>query len=108
MLIPGGLEMGVYPADFWLEQIGALEAVTRGCIERYPAPPAGYQLRAWAFCNERLGSWLLLRHFRGPGKRRAVRDRLQALQPSHWSRRYIGRLNLITEPGQPDYVPGTT
>jgi len=106
--IPGGLEMGVYPVDFWLPSIGAVEAVVRHCIEHHPVERDGYQARAWAFCAERLGSYLLLRHFRGPQRRRPAFDRLKRRLPSHWSRRYAGHLNLITESGQADYVAGST
>ncbi len=106
--IPGGLEMGVYPADFWLPNIGAVEAVVRRCIEHHPVERDGYQARAWAFCAERLGSYLLLRQFRGPQRRRRGLERLRRMLPSHWSRRYAGRLNLITESGQADYVAGST
>ena len=106
--IPGGLEVGVYPVDFWLPASGAVEAVVRECIQRHPVAPEGYQRRAWAFCAERLGSYLLLRHFRGPGRRRAWVEVLQRRMPGHWSRRFAGRLNLINEEGQADYVAGGT
>jgi hypothetical protein len=106
--IPGGLEMGVYPVDFWRPAMGAVEAVVRACITRHPVEPEGYQARAWAFCAERLGSYLLVRHLRGPGRRREALDRLRHRLPSHWSQRYCGRLNLITEEGQADYVAGGT
>lgn len=105
-LIPGGIELGVFPVDFWLPNISAVEAVVRACIERYPASLDGYQARAWAFCAERLGSYLLLRHFRN-GRRPAL-DRLGRAAPSHWSRRFVGRLNLITEEDRPDYAVGGT
>jgi hypothetical protein len=105
-LIPGGIELGVFPVDFWLPNVTAVEAVVRACIERYPVAVDGYQARAWAFCAERLGSYLLLRHFRN-GRRRSV-DRLGRMAPSHWSRRFVGRLNLITEEGRADYAVGGT
>jgi hypothetical protein len=107
-LIPGGLELGVYPVDFWLPNMGAVEAVVRACAETYAIEREGYQARAWAFCAERLGSYLLLRHFRGADWRRGPFDWLLRKQPSHWFNRYVGRLNLITDERRADYVLGTT
>lgn len=104
-LIPGGLELGVFPVDFWLPAIGNVEAVVRACIERHPVA-GGYQARAWAFCAERLGSYLLLRHFRG-GRGNGL-ERWRRLLPAHWSRRYVGRLNMIAQADEADYAPGAT
>ena len=105
--VPGGLELGVYPARFWLREVEALEAVVRRCIERHPAPPEGPQRRAWSFCCERLGSYLLLRHFRGGGPARTGRralERFARWRRSHWSHRHAGHLTLVTETGGGDYV----
>ena len=55
MFMVGGVELGVFPADFWLPTVTAIESVVRECIRRYQPAPEGYQLRAWAFCTERLG-----------------------------------------------------
>jgi hypothetical protein len=107
LFVPGGIELGVYPADFWLRSVEAVEAVVRACVERYPAAPLGPQARAWSYCTERLGSWLLLRHLGATGTRRHGLSRLQSLRPSHWSRRFVGQLNLVTEQGRARYVPGT-
>lgn len=105
-LIPGGIELGWFPAAFWLSNTTAIENVLRACIRRYPVERSGYQVRAWAFCAERLGSFLLLRHFRAqPGQ--AVGDgKFERLLPSHWSRRFVGRLNIVTDAGPANYVPG--
>jgi hypothetical protein len=111
-MIPGGLELGVFPVDFWLPAITAVESVVRACITRDPIDSAGYQSRAWAFCAERLGSHLVLRHFRAipgaGGGRSAWRtvERLKRLRPSHWQRRFVGRLNVIADAA--DYAPGST
>ena len=106
--VPGGLELGVYPAPFWLREVAALEAVVRRCIERHPAPPEGPQRRAWSFCCERLGSYLLLRHFRGgggaAGRGPRALERFAHWRRTHWSRRHAGHLTLVTEPGHGDYV----
>lgn len=63
-LVTGGVELGVYPAPFWIDAVTAIENVTRACVRRYPQAREGYNARAWAFCSERLGSYLLLRHLR--------------------------------------------
>lgn len=101
--IPGGLELGVFPAPFWLRSIAAVEAVVRACIQRYPLAREGYQVRAWSFCAERLGSWMLLREFRA-GRRAGA---LEGLQRWRWSRRFCGQLNLVIEDDAARYVIGT-
>jgi hypothetical protein len=106
-MIPGGLEMGVYPAAFWLEQIAGVEAVVRRCIERHPVSQDGYQARAWAFCAERLGSWLLLRHLRRGRTRSRRVEALLRRWPNHWTHGPFGRLNLVADEANPDYVLGS-
>jgi hypothetical protein len=91
VIVPGGIELGVYPAPFWLRGIEQLENVVRACVERYPERRDGYQLRAWSFCAERLGSWLLLKEFRGGSRR------FERWQRRRWTKRYAGQLNLIVE-----------
>lgn len=104
-LLPGGIELGVFPAAFWIENVTAIESVVRVCVRRIPLARSGYDARAWAFCAERLGSYLVLRHLRGlPGFEWSVRS-WRAASPRHWSRRFVGRLNLITDAD--DYVIGT-
>ena len=61
-LLPGGIELGVFPAAFWIENVTAIEDVVRVCVRRFPISRQGYDGRAWAFCVERLGSYLVLRH----------------------------------------------
>jgi hypothetical protein len=105
--IPGGIELGVFPAPFWLRGIASLEAVVRECVRTHPAVRSGYQARSWAFCTERLGSYLLLRHFGAVGSRRLRLRRIARLFPPHWVRRAAGQLNLITQQDTNRYVPGT-
>lgn len=88
----GGIEMGVFPAEFWLRAVGQIEAVTWYCVRHYDTRREGYQTRAWAFCAERLGSYLLLRE---------LRQRYG--DPQYM--RFFGQLNLITRGDQLKYVP---
>ncbi|MBB5390102.1 MULTISPECIES: hypothetical protein [unclassified Herbaspirillum] len=88
----GGVELGVFPAQFWLQAIGQIEAVTWYCVQRYDTRREGYQARAWAFCAERLGSYLLLRELRA-----------RYGEPAY--QRFFGQLNLITKGDQKQYVP---
>lgn len=108
VFIPGGIELGVFPADFWLRSIGAVEGVLRACIARYPVAHDGYQARAWSFCAERLGSHLLLKEFRAACARTALARRLHWLSQREWQKRFTGRLNTITEDeGARNYAGGT-
>ena len=92
---PGGIELGFFPAAFWIRSITALEAVVRACVQRFPARREGTQARVWSFCMERLGSDMLIRELRG------------SQDSEHWTQRHRGCLNLITEDDSVDYVPGT-
>jgi hypothetical protein len=93
-LVPGGIELGVYPTEFWMRTMSEIESVVRACLERHPAVRDGYQARAWAFCAERLGSYLLLRHLR------------RAHGHTGWQAAFVGQLNLIGEAHAAEYVPG--
>src|SRR5262249_45346908 len=93
LFFPGGVELGFFPADFWLRSITALETVVRACVYRYPTRREGMQGRIWSFCMERLGSYLLIQHLR------------QHHGSDEWTR-FTGHLNLVTEDGSLDYVPG--
>lgn len=88
----GGVELGVFPADFWLKSIADIEAVAWACVQRYQVKREGYQSRAWAFCAERLGSYLLLRY-------------LRAICGGDNFEQFMGQLNLITQGDQTLYVP---
>ncbi|MFJ9532064.1 hypothetical protein [Herbaspirillum sp. NPDC101396] len=88
----GGVELGVFPAAFWLKSIADIEAVAWACVQRYQVKREGYQSRAWAFCAERLGSYLLLRY-------------LRSICGGDNFEQYMGQLNLITRGDQTLYVP---
>jgi hypothetical protein len=105
LMLPGGIELGVFPADFWLSHVTAIENVVRACVQRCNVVREGYDARAWAFCVERLGSYLVLRQLRSlPGVELRL-FRLRWAGPNHWSRRFGGRLNLLTDDAD-DYVIG--
>ena len=93
IFFPGGIELGVFPVDFWIPAVTAMEKVARACVERFAAREAP-QNRAWAFCIERLGSWMLLEYLR------------TEVWGNDWSL-IGGHLNLITEDETKTYVPGT-
>ncbi|MBP8285360.1 MAG: hypothetical protein KAX57_00820 [Rhodoferax sp.] len=61
MMIPGGVEFGIYPVAIFLDVVEKLEKI---CLEfaknNLPSSLDRYQRRALAFCNERMGSYLLL------------------------------------------------
>lgn len=105
MFVPGGIELGVFPAAFWRESMAAIESVIAACVLRYPVHRDSYQRRVWSFCAERLGSHLLLRHFGSLGSSGWTRWRWR--RRGHWSRALAGRLNLVTEDGQARYTIGT-
>lgn len=96
IFFPGGIELGVLPAQFWIRHISAIESVVRRCIELQPTTREGTQARVWAFCAERLGSYYLLRE-------------LRAISPpdGDWLSPHCGQLNLLVQDGEPGYVPGT-
>ena len=105
LMLPGGIELGVFPADFWVRSVTAIENVVRACVQRFDVVREGYDARAWAFCAERLGSYLVLRQLRTlPGVELRL-FRLRWAGPTHWSRRFGGRLNLLTDDAA-DYVIG--
>jgi hypothetical protein len=95
IFFPGGIELGVMPADFWIKHISAIESVVRACIEQHPIRRADAQARVWAFCAERLGSYFLLKQLRA-----------QTQQGVDWLSTHTGQLNLVVEAGVQDYVPG--
>jgi hypothetical protein len=62
MLIPGGIELGSFPASVWLPIVQQLSIVNlEFCRSHVPASLDKYQRRAIAFCSERLGSYLLIK-----------------------------------------------
>ncbi len=63
--VTGGVELGIYPREWLVRVISALEAVGRNFLNRCGDRIRGYdryQVRAIGFLSERLGSYLLLRH----------------------------------------------
>lgn len=93
VIVPGGVELGVYPAPFWLDSTEKIERVVRACVLRHATVRDGYQARLWSFCAERLGSWLLLKRFRAD----VGGNGIEWIARRRWSARYAGQLNLVTE-----------
>ncbi|MCX8956290.1 hypothetical protein [Erwinia psidii] len=62
-LIIGGIELGTYPVSWWQSAFGRLQSVSLMFIEKFTPfnQTDPYQKRAVAFCQERLGSYLLLK-----------------------------------------------
>ena len=59
-IIPGGIEVGTFPINIFLAITEQLEAVCLRFLEHHrPVKLDAYHRRALAFCNERLGSYLL-------------------------------------------------
>jgi hypothetical protein len=84
IFIGGGVELGVFPAEFWVSTVGALEGVAWACVHRYhDTRRAGPQSRLWGYCLERLGSYLLLRYLRARHG------------PVAWIDAYCGFLNRV-------------
>lgn len=62
-LIPGGIELGTFPADVYVDIISKLRQVCERFLQTHrPVSTDPYQRRALSFCNERLGSYLLVNH----------------------------------------------
>ena len=96
MIVPGGVELGVYPASFWLASTESIERVVRACVARHATARDGYQARLWSFCSERLGSWLLLKRLRAEVASEAGSG-IEWIGRRRWSKRFCGQLNLVTE-----------
>lgn len=112
IFFPGGIELGIFPADFWIRSITAMEDVVRACVNRYPTRREPAQARLWSFCMERLGSYLLMKQLRleYPGENWMVKLlRHLHLMPmeENWIAKHRGHMNLITEDESLRYVPGT-
>lgn len=62
-LIIGGIELGTYPVAWWQAAFGNLQAVSLMFVKNFKPFDQNdpYQKRAVAFCQERLGSYLLLK-----------------------------------------------
>ena len=107
VIVPGGVELGVYPAPFWLESTAKVQRVVRACIARHAIVRDGYQARLWSFCAERLGSYLLLKRFRADVSE-SVGSRIDWLSRLRWVHRYSGQLNLVVaDESHAGYAGGT-
>lgn len=106
VLVPGGVELGVYPAAFWLDAIDRIERVVRACVTAQPRRREGYQARAWSFCAERLGSWLLLKRLRADAAGGPLSRHWERWNRRVWTRRCAGQLNLIVDDGHAGYRGG--
>jgi hypothetical protein len=96
VIVPGGVELGVYPLSFWLASTESIERVVRACVLKHATVRDRYQARLWSFCSERLGSYLLLKRLRAevasfPG------GGIEWLDRRRWRSRFVGQLNLVTE-----------
>jgi hypothetical protein len=105
VFFPGGVEFGIYPADFWVRSVTALESVVRACVQTYAYCRLDYQTRAWSFCCERLGSYLLLKHFRSHSGHRKWSQKWHRTEPLIWQR-HVGQMNLITRQKNEGYTLG--
>lgn len=66
VMIPGGIELGTFPVSTYLSVVQWLEAVCLRFLELHrPTRLDAYQRRALAFCNERLGSFMLQKVLHG-------------------------------------------
>jgi hypothetical protein len=97
VIIPGGAELGVYPAPFWLETTAQIERVVRACVAAQATVREGYQARLWSFCAERLGSYLVLKRLRTEVAGRPEGGLFEWLDRRRWRARFSGQLNLVTE-----------
>ncbi|MBV9891713.1 MAG: hypothetical protein JO090_12605 [Rhizobacter sp.] len=105
VFIPGGAELGVYPAAFWLETTEQIERVVRACVAKHVTVRDAYQARLWSFCAERLGSWLVLKRLRsevGGG----ASGLGEWLGRRRWTARHCGQLNLIVDDDHAGYKGG--
>lgn len=82
-LIPGGLGMGVYQTDFWVDAIAKLERVVSEHLSRSPGMRTEAQVQSLSLCAERLGSHLVLEHFES------------AYAHINWQAKFIGQLNRV-------------
>jgi len=96
VIIPGGAELGVYPAPFWLECTEQIERVVRACVGKHTTLRESYQARVWSFCAERLGSYLVLKRFRSEVAG-TPEGGIEWLDRRRWRARFTGQLNLVAE-----------
>jgi hypothetical protein len=102
VIVPGGAELGVYPAAFWLDATEQIERVVRACVARHVTARDAYQARLWSFCAERPGSWLVLKRFRAEVAS-GVDGIGEWLGRRRWRARFCGQLNLIVDDDHTGY-----
>lgn len=64
-MIPGGVQLGIYPRSWLINSLSNIELVSRNFLRRNSKRLKrynDYQVRAVGFLSERLGSFLLIRH----------------------------------------------
>lgn len=64
-LIPGGVQLGIYPKSWLIDTLSSIELVSRNFVRRNANRLKHYdtyQVRAVGFLSERLGSFFLIRH----------------------------------------------
>lgn len=54
-----GCRVGIFPAEFWIQTISAIEILVRKCMLQLPASSSVYQRSAWTLCAEYLMSYML-------------------------------------------------
>jgi hypothetical protein len=107
VIVPGGVELGVYPAPFWLDCTAKVERVVRGCVARHATVRDGYQARLWSFCAERLGSYLLLKRLRAEVSG-SLGSGIEWLARRRWIARFAGQLNLVVADDSHEAYAGGT
>lgn len=61
-LIPGGVEFGIYPIEVFMDIIEKLKTISIKFLKTHSLTSSNpYQRRGLSFCNERLGSYFLLK-----------------------------------------------
>ena len=84
-IIPGGIEFGIFPIPIYLDVIAKLRRI---CFEflkiHKPASNDPYQQRALAFCNERLGGYLLIKQ-------------LKSIYPGEIFDRFFGYMHCLSD-----------
>lgn len=87
-IVPGGMELGTYPVEWWLEAFDKVSRPSLIFAERYLPFNTNdpYQRRAIAFCQERLGSHVLV-------------NRIKEIQAVNIEKRGIGVMHTVTAEG---------
>lgn len=52
-------QLGIFPTEFWIQTISAVESLVRKCLLQLPASDSTYQRSAWTMCAQYLMSYLL-------------------------------------------------